>query len=58
MIEVDGDQHLNQTAQDETRDNSLIANGYKVLRFSTAEIWNESNIIIQKIANVLQENIN
>ena len=49
VVEVDGRQHQNAQAQDAARDAFLMANGYSVLRFSTQDVRETPERIIDII---------
>ena len=49
IVEVDGDIHYEQKAYDSERDNSLIARGFGVLRFTNQEVKDNLAIVLQKI---------
>ncbi len=53
IVEVDGDIHGTQVERDEERTNFLESNGFKVLRFSNEQIFNDLKSVIGKIADVL-----
>ena len=49
VIEVDGDQHKNQQAHDESRDAALRSLNFKVLRFSARDVRETPALINNKI---------
>ena len=49
VIEVDGDQHKNQQAHDESRDAALRSMNFKVLRFSARDVRETPALITNKI---------
>ena len=49
VVEVDGDIHDEQKAYDSERDNSLIARGFGVLRFTNEEVKDDLATVLQKI---------
>jgi len=49
VIEVDGDQHKNQQAHDESRDAALRSLNFKVLRFSARDVRETPALITNKI---------
>ena len=56
VIEIDGGIHNmeDQKAYDEVRDEMLKAWGYKILRVTTADIYNNMSGVLNRIANALQ----
>ena len=58
VIEIDGGIHNieDQKAYDEIRDDMLKAWGYKILRVTTADIYNNMSGVLNRIANALQSN--
>jgi very-short-patch-repair endonuclease len=54
IIELDGEIHKAQSAEDTTRTNFLEAQGFKVLRFWNSEIMTESDRVLSAIQNMLQ----
>jgi very-short-patch-repair endonuclease len=55
IVEVDGSQHADQEAQDESRSEFLRAGGYTVLRFWNFEVVGEIDSVVQRIADVLEQ---
>src|SRR3990167_8015554 len=51
IIEVDGSQHIDQAAYDETRTEYLSSLGYKVLRFWNNDVLNNIEIVLNTIWN-------
>jgi very-short-patch-repair endonuclease len=50
IIELDGSQHIENEAKDKRRDAWLKTKGYKVLRFSNIEFFENKDAIIEEIA--------
>jgi len=55
VIEVDGSQHLERALLDARRDNYLESLGFRVLRFWDNQVLNETDAIIEFIAQVLEK---
>ena len=55
VIEVDGGQHAEQTANDEMRDKWLASQGFRVLRFWNHDVLRETDAVVEKIMRVLNE---
>ncbi len=53
IIELDGSQHLEQTAYDQDRTEFLQSKCYRVLRFWNNEVLNDLNGVIVAIQNAL-----
>ena len=51
VIEVDGDIHINQVAQDGERDARLALAGYRVLRYPNEQVLNELDRVLHDIAS-------
>ncbi len=51
IIELDGSQHLNQVAYDQTRTAYLSSLGYKVLRYWNHDVLVNVEIVLQDIYN-------
>lgn len=51
IIEVDGSQHIDQTAYDQARTEYLSSLGYKVLRFWNNDVLNNIEIVLNTIWN-------
>jgi very-short-patch-repair endonuclease len=54
VIEVDGSQHADREAQDQSRSEFLRSEGYCVLRFWNFEVMNEIDSVVERIAEVLR----
>jgi very-short-patch-repair endonuclease len=54
VIEVDGSQHLERALLDARRDDYLESLGFTVLRFWDNQVLNETDAIIEVIAQVLE----
>ena len=53
IIELDGNQHLEQTEYDAMRTEFLMSKGYKVIRFWNNEVANNMDAVLQVIWNEL-----
>jgi very-short-patch-repair endonuclease len=53
VIELDGSQHSEQKEYDKKRDNWLVAEGYRVLRFWNHEVYDKSNSVLETIYHSL-----
>ena len=53
VIEVDGDQHQEQEAHDQSRDSALRSLNFKVLRFSARDVRETPGIVIEQIIDEL-----
>jgi very-short-patch-repair endonuclease len=53
IVEVDGSQHAEHSAEDEARDSFLRSQGYLVLRFSNRRVLANTNEVLDEIENVL-----
>jgi very-short-patch-repair endonuclease len=60
VVEVDGAQHLegDHDLKDRTRDGYLVSLGLKVLRFSSREVLNESDAVVEAIYRNIAERLN
>jgi len=55
ILELDGGQHLEQTAYDRTRDQWLQSQGFRVMRFWTDAVFKQPEAVLERIAAVLEE---
>lgn len=55
IIELDGEQHLEQVEYDEERTKYLESLGYKVIRFWNNEVMKDMDGVIRAIWNALEE---
>jgi very-short-patch-repair endonuclease len=53
IVEVDGGQHAEQSADDEARSSFLRSHGYKVMRFWNHQALANTNEVIDEIENAL-----
>jgi very-short-patch-repair endonuclease len=53
IIELDGGQHLEQTAGDRTRTNNLEQQGFKVLRFWNDDVLLRGQAVLEEILRAL-----
>ncbi len=53
IIELDGSIHANQQAEDSIRENWLKSNNFTVIRFSNEEVFNDIELVLQKISQAL-----
>ncbi|WP_303905497.1 endonuclease domain-containing protein [Thiohalomonas denitrificans] len=54
VIELDGGQHAEQTAQDARRDAWLKMQGYQVLRFWNNEVLQETEVVLEVILGFIR----
>ena len=56
VIEIDGDSHFidNTQEKDRTRDLFLSSRGFRVLRFTNTEIYDNLEYIVEKIAALIE----
>jgi very-short-patch-repair endonuclease len=54
IVELDGSQHLTQSAYDEQRDAFLRSNGFRVLRFWNGLVFSEPDGVVQTIVAALE----
>ena len=55
VIELDGGQHGERRSYDDARTRWLNAQGFRVMRFWNHEVLEETDAIVEMIANALQE---
>jgi very-short-patch-repair endonuclease len=55
IIEVDGSQHADQQERDESRNEFLRGNGYRVLRFWNFDVMSDVDSVVERIAEVLRQ---
>ena len=55
VIEIDGSQHADELARDESRTEFLRDAGYDVLRFWNHEIRSEIDAVVQRIGDALEK---
>lgn len=55
IVEVDGGQHAEQTGKDKQRDEWLISQGFRVLRFWNNEVTLETDAVVEMIMRTLNE---
>ncbi len=55
IIEIDGGIHEMQKEYDEMRECTLKEMGFSILRFSNEEVLNETDIVLQKILDCINE---
>lgn len=53
IIELDGSIHVNQQAEDSIRENWLKSNNFTVIRFKNEEVFNDIELVLQKISQAL-----
>ena len=53
IVEVDGEQHADQSAEDEVRTSLLRSHGYQVLRFWNYRVLANTNEVLDEIENAL-----
>ena len=57
VIEVDGEIHNFQQDQDQSRQEWLEENGYKVIRFTNDQIFNQLDWVLTEIINTIESNV-
>jgi very-short-patch-repair endonuclease len=55
VIELDGAQHLDRTAQDAWRTKLIEQHGYKVIRFWDSEVLTDTTGVLERIERALDE---
>jgi very-short-patch-repair endonuclease len=58
VIELDGGQHQEQAKEDRTRDEYLLKQGFHVVRFWNNQVFNETEAVLDKIAECLPGSTN
>ena len=53
IVELDGSQHVAQTAYDVRRDTLLRSNGFRVLRFWNADVLERLDVVLETIHTAL-----
>ena len=53
IVELDGVQHASEVKKDEARTGFLRKQGYEVLRFWDHEVFRETELVLQRIADLL-----
>jgi very-short-patch-repair endonuclease len=53
IVELDGGQHAFEVKKDEARTDFLKTQGYEVLRFWDPEVFRETELVLQRIADLL-----
>jgi very-short-patch-repair endonuclease len=53
IVEIDGGHHLEQRARDDVRSAWLASRGFRVLRFSDADVLKETETVLTEIQNRL-----
>ncbi len=53
IIELDGDQHAEQTEYDEQRTQILESHGYRVIRFWNADIYKDINSVFEELTHLV-----
>jgi len=54
-IEYDGEVHEGRLAQDNRRQNALLAAGYRLLRFTAGDVYNDPEKIVAQVRAMLNE---
>lgn len=54
VIEIDGPIHLQQIEQDQLRTYDLNDKGYSVIRFTNQEVYENAELVVDKIKEVLR----
>jgi very-short-patch-repair endonuclease len=55
IVEVDGPIHRQRRRRDQERTEALEAEGYRVLRFTNAEVEDEIERVVREIAEACEE---
>ncbi len=55
VIEVDGDVHRQQVEADQERQQILTAPGFRVIRFTNAQVLAQTEDVLQEIRDALAE---
>ena len=55
IVELDGSQHIEQTAHDQQRESALKALGYRLIRFWNDAVFKETEAVLQVILDALNE---
>jgi very-short-patch-repair endonuclease len=53
IIDLDGEQHASEVEKDEARSDFLRKQGYEVLRFWDHEVFLETEVVLERIADLL-----
>ena len=53
IIEVDGDIHRQQVETDQEREQALVQQGYRILRFTNRQVFETPDEVVQKIQQAL-----
>ncbi len=56
IIEIDGSQHHEQIEYDEKRTEKLTREGFKILRFWNNEIFNQMDVVLERIYTEVSKN--
>ena len=54
VVELDGGQHAQNVAYDESRDRSIQAQGFRVLRFWDNQVFQETPAVLEQIMGALE----
>jgi len=54
IIEVDGEIHNYQQDQDQSRQEWLVENGYKVIRFTNDQVFNQLDWVLREIIKTIE----
>jgi very-short-patch-repair endonuclease len=52
-VEYDGGYHRERMVEDNRRQNLLISSGYRVLRFTAADIHNRADVVVAQVRAAL-----
>jgi len=55
VIEFDGSNHRDRLVSDDRRQNALIEAGYRVLRFTAADVYGRPDAIVAEVRSATQE---
>jgi very-short-patch-repair endonuclease len=49
VIEFDGGNHRDRLVSDDRRQNSLVSAGYRILRFTTADLYGRPDAVVAQV---------
>ena len=58
VIELDGESHLTRTEEDERRDQWLVRQGFKVVRFWNTQVFDETDAVLEQVWQECQVRLN
>ena len=54
VLEYDGGNHRERLVEDNRRQNALVNAGYRLLRFTAADIYNRANLVVAQVSAALE----